>query len=268
MRASRMLAALALLGFHAARAAEGDAPIQHLPDLAQPEPRRSVAAWRFELKHTMTNRGAIDERTKVIARVEKLLDGPVSLLRVDLPYVDKNNQFAMDLANAGFGDVECRVGARPVRWGSTAVVLPFLDATFPTAATSRTGSGKWLLGPAVSLGVNLPAPWAAGPTLSFQPQLQQYFSVAGDPARPDIDYTGAELKLEAEWKDVALVNVNPKPVLDWTSGVRTACVLDVQGIWLVTRLIRLSVRSGFRLWGEALPSTYDQQLEVAVRLTL
>ena len=224
--------------------------------------------WRLELKRAMTNRGAPDQRSKTTLRVEKLVDSVVTLLRLDVPYVDKNNSFTSDPLDAGLGDLKARVGFRAPGSGGVRLA-PFLEVVFPTANPAALGMGKYQLGPGITVEVPVPHPWPeAGFTLAFRPLAEQYFSVAGDPARAAVNYTQLEAKLEAAWPARALLSVNPKALVDWTKDGETAAVLELEGTWLVSRAWRLWLKAGARLWGPALPGTYDRQLESGARLTL
>jgi hypothetical protein len=224
--------------------------------------------WRFELKRSASERGTASESSRTTVRVEKFFDSVVAQLRADLPYVDKNNEFQSDPLYAGLGDLKCRVGFRGFPAGAARIVTN-VDVVFPTAASEKLGNGKYQLGPGVEASIPLPAPWArSGPRLRFAPLIRQTFSVAGDPDRSDQNYTQLEAKLEAAWPDRFVVSVNPKPVIDWEQDGATAAVLQLEGAWLVSRSWRVWLKPGFRLWGPALPSTYDRQLELGVRLTI
>jgi len=218
---------------------------------------------RVELKRQLTNRGAVDETSRTTLRVELLLRSVVSVLRLDVPFVDKNNSFTSDPTNAGIGDLKTRVGFAPLPVPAAPLAF-YVDFTFPTAADSL-GQGKYILIPGVWAPYRLPFSWRA-PAVSFIPLVEQYIGVAGDPARAAVDCTKIELKLEARWEHW-LVSLNPKPLIDWTKGPSTAAVLELEGDWEPTRHWRLWVKFGQRLWGTSLPTTYDELAELGVRWT-
>ncbi len=225
---------------------------------------RRAATPQLELKRAMSNRGSTEENTRTTFRAELILDSVVALLRLDVPFVDKNNEFASDPANAGLGDLKARVGFAPVRIGSIPLRL-YSDVVFPTAE-AKLGGGKWQLGPGVSTILPLPSPWSGAPMLVFLPLVEHYVSIAGDAARKDVNYTKLEAKIEARWPG-ALLSANAKPVLDWTQDA-SAAVLEVQGTWLFAKGWRAWLKVGRRLWGEGLPTTYEEQVELGVRWTL
>jgi hypothetical protein len=269
MLATAAVAALALAADAGAVQATAEVPPAAAPldPAATPAGTPLPTPWRVELKHVMSERGSAEESTRTTVRVEKVLDGFVTLLRLDVPYVDKNNAFASDPTNAGPGDLKARVGFRSLDSGAMRF-WPYLDVVFPTANPPRLGKGKYQLGPGVTLFTPLPAPWGArGPALRFAPLVQQYLSVAGDPDRADVNYTQLEAELVATWPSRWEVALNPKPVIDWTHGAATAAVLDLKGAWIPSPAWRLWIKPGVRLWGPSLPATYDRQLELGVRFT-
>ena len=231
-----------------------------LPKDVQPMPHTGPA---FELKRALTDRGSIDQQTQTTFRAELLLSSLVSLLRLDVPFVDKNNSFTSDPLNAGLGDLKTRVALAPMPiWG--APLTPYLDFVFPTGGDTR-GAGKYQLVPGAESSIRLLSGDAPG--LFFGPLAEQYITVAGDPARDSLYYLKFELKVEARWKHWK-VNLNPKPVIDWTAGPSTAAVIDLEGNWIPSDHWRLRLKVGRRLWGSTLPSTYDTQVELGVRWTL
>jgi len=216
----------------------------------------------FELKRALTNRGAIDQITHTTFRAELLLSSPVSLLRLDVPFVDKNNSFTSDPTNAGLGDLSTRVGFAPVPIWSAPLTL-YLDLIFPTGGD--LGTGKYQVVPGAESSIRLLS--GDAPALFFGPLAEQHITVAGDPARDSLYYLKLELKVEARWKHWS-VNLNPKPVIDWTVGPSTAAVIDLEGAWIPSDHWRLWLKVGRRLWGSTLPSTYNTQAELGVRWTL
>src|SRR5215472_924619 len=252
---ARLLFAWTVLACASGAFAEEEAP----PKVAEPMPRTGPA---FELKRTLTNRGAIDQITHTTFRAELLLSSPVSLLRLDVPFVDKNNSFTSDPTNAGLGDLSTRVAFAPMPiWGAPLTL--YLDFIFPTG--EDLGTGKYQVVPGAESSIRLLSGDAPG--LFFGPLAEQHISIAGDPARDSLYYLKFELKVEARWKHWS-VNLNPKPVIDWTAGPSTAAVIDLEGAWIPSDHWRLWLKVGRRLWGSTLPSTYDTQAELGVRWTL
>ena len=117
---------------------------------------RAVAP-RFELKRAMTNRGAPDESSRTTLRSEAVVDWAVTLLRLDVSYVDKNNDFVSDPLNAGLGDLTARVESAPLRVAGAPLKL-LVEVVFPTGGA--LGFGKYLVGPGAKISLPLRAPWS------------------------------------------------------------------------------------------------------------
>jgi len=224
--------------------------------------RRPVTA-RFELKRSLIDRGSTEENTRTTLRAELLIDSPVWLVRLDVPFIDKNNSFTSDALNAGLGDMKVRVAFGPLRVQAS-TISPLADVVFPTGGSR--GSGKYQVAPGVTASIRLPSTWSK-PALFWLPLIEHFLSVAGDPSRSDINYTRLELKVEARWPHW-IVSLDPRPVIDWTQGVRTAADIELQGTWVPSGHWRLWLKAGRRLWGDTLPTTYDDKLEIGVRGTL
>jgi hypothetical protein len=226
-----------------------------------PKAPTSTVTPQFELKRELTDRGATDQRTQTTFRAELLLSSAVSLLRLDVPFVDEKNSFTGDPSDAGLGDLKTRVAFAPIPiWGAPLTL--YLDLVFPTGGD--LGAGKYQVVPGTSSSIRLLS--SDAPALNFLPLAEQYISVGGDPARTSLYYLKLELKVEARWEHWS-VSLNPKPVIDWT-GPSTASVIDLEGAWIASAHWRLWLKVGRRLWGSTLPSTYDTQVELGVRWTL
>lgn len=184
--------------------------------------------------------------------------------RLDLPWVNKNNDFTSDPLAAGLGDLALKVSWRaPPALGAR--LAPSLELALPTAETSRLGSGKWVLAAALAATWRLPEPWSIhGRPMSAGVEPSLRASVAGDPARAEVGYAAVELKLimplAARWGLEAQV----KPVLDWAAGWESAGVAELTGEWTPGPW-RLALKLGQRLWGEAVGGTYDERVELMVR---
>src|SRR5262244_1780036 len=110
----RFLLALTALACASGALAQEEDPAE---DVA-PMPPTGPVTPRFELKRALTDRGSTEERTHTTFRAELLLSFPVSLLRLDVPLVDRNNSFTSDPSNAGLGDLKTRLALAPMPiWG-------------------------------------------------------------------------------------------------------------------------------------------------------
>jgi hypothetical protein len=256
----RMTAAalLVLLGASMARADDGSYSLGELAGDRKERPR-----FLLELKRENTNRGTPDETTKTQIKIDAYLDGIVSLLRLDVPFPDDKTSFEGDPFNPRLGDIKVRVGFRPVRLDDIPLGS-FLEVTFPTANPEELGKGKYQVSPGVranfpiTFGQRLPE----SHKMTFEPLVQQVVSVAGDENRTNINYTKFELALRDTWRKKYWFKLTAKPVVDWEQGGETGAVAEVQGGWIINRQWRVWLMVGTRLWGEGVPTTYDQRVGI------
>jgi hypothetical protein len=150
-----------------------------------------------ELKREATNRGTLEETTETQIKIDTLLDGTVSLLRLEVPFPGEPTGFEGNPFNPHLGNIKVRVGYRPVLLGGFPLGS-FLELTFPTASPESPGSGKYQLSPGVRTSVPIPFGRRSPEShkMSFEPLVKQVFSLAGDENRKDINYTQFELGLK------------------------------------------------------------------------
>jgi hypothetical protein len=221
-----------------------------------PVPQR----WLVEFKRQATDRGTTDETTRTQIKLEYLPDGPVQLLRLEVPFPDEKTDFAGDPFNPRLGDVKMRVGFRAVPVGGRPLAS-FGELTVPTASPESLGSGKYQL----ALGLRTRVPLTLSPDArgqSFSAQLQQVVSVAGDDARKDINQTKLELELRQDWTQRRFLKFTAKPVIDWVGHGRTGAVGELEGGWAVGSDWTLALMGGALLWGDGVPSTYGKRGEI------
>src|SRR5215470_14761619 len=176
---ARFLLALTVVACASGALAQEEAPAKEVA----PKPPPSAVTPAFELKRALTDRGATDQRTQTTLRAELLLSSPISLLRLDVPFVDQKNTFTGDPSNVGFGDLKTRVALAPIPiWGAPLTL--YLDLVFPTG--EDLGAGKYQVVPGTSSSIRLLS--GDAPALNFLPLAEQYISVAGDPTRQSLYY--------------------------------------------------------------------------------
>lgn len=220
---------------------------------------------RFELKRQATNHGTPDETTKTQMKIDAYLDGFVSLLRFEVPFPDDKTDFEGDPFSPRLGDIKIRTGFRPFQIGEIPVST-YIEVTFPTADPESLGSGKYQLtgGIQPTFGVPLPEPFSQSHKMTFSPLIKQVVSVAGDEDRKNINYTQIELALRDTWRNLFWLKLTPKPVVDWEQDAKTGAVLELEAGWIIDRRWSAWLMLGTRLWGEGVPSTYDQRVELGV----
>jgi hypothetical protein len=232
-------------------------PAQEAPKVEEASPPAASGPWkgRVEIKREETDKGTEGESSKTNLRVEYYPGNALlALLRVDLPFPDaKPNDSEGKSFDFRQGDLRVRAGFRPFPAGRLSV-RSFLEATFPTADPSDLGSGKYQVSGGLGTVHRLPFALGQAHQATFEPLLQQVVSVAGDPARKDINYTRLELNFRDAWERKWLL-LNFKPEVDWVDG-KTGAVAELEfgfgfgrgwSAWLVV---------GGQVWGEGVAGSY------------
>ena len=250
-----LVAVLAAAGAGLARG-EDAAKADFLPEAG------AATRWLVEFKRQATARGTPEESTKSQFKLDYFPDGPVGLLRLELPFPDADTDFEGSPFDPRLGDVLVRVGMRPIPvWGLP--VATFGEITFPTANPESLGSGKyqWSAG-ARSV---FPLDDGSGPhRRSFSFQVKQVVSFGGDAARKDINQTKFELEWRHDFAQGHFAKATAKPVIDWVQDAKTGAVLEIEGGWAINRQWTVALMAGGLLWGEGTPSTYETRVELKV----
>jgi hypothetical protein len=218
---------------------------------------------RLELKRINTSRGTPEESTKTTARVETFVqDGPLALVRVDVPFPDADTDFEGSPFDPRLGDIKVRGGFRPLK--REALSFPsFVELTFPTANPGSLGAGKYLLG----AGIRMLAPISAG--ARFETELSQTTSFGGDQARADTNYTKLEFTLYELWRDKYTLKLKLKPAFDHAKDEQGG-VGEVEGGFYFgeKRSWRTWLMLGSRLYGpDNVSSTYNTRVELGLART-
>lgn len=221
--------------------------------------------YRAEVKRQNTNRGTPGESTKTTLRLEALPQGRIALLRLDVPFPDDKTSFSGDFFNPKLGDIKLRAKTRPFDAGLLPLAT-YVEATFPTANPESLGQGKYQLTLGVDSSIRLGSIKTASAihAFSFSPLIQQTVSVAGDPDRPDIDYTKLELAVRDTWSNYSL-KFTLKPVIDWEKDGEIGAVGELEGGVSFGRGWAVLLMLGGRLWGAHVATTYDKRTQLTVR---
>jgi hypothetical protein len=195
------------------------------------------------------DRGTTEETTKTFVRSDNFVWGGMLSFQVALP--DEKTDFSGSPFDPRLGDSKVRFRFAP----SYAGISYFLEATFPTADPAELGAGKYQ--------------FSAGATASterdrlrFTSQLQQVNSVAGDAARPDINYTKLDLSLRNTWpQDWVKAALNTRA--DWELG-KTGAVGELEYGHRFNAAWSLWVLAGGLLWGEGVKATYGSKLMIGL----
>jgi hypothetical protein len=223
--------------------------------------REWQAKGLVEFKRQATARGTPEETTKTNLKFDWFPEGPVSLLRLELPFPDESTDFAGSPLDPDFGDAKIRAGFRAVDVGGRPWAS-FLELTFPTADPENQGAGKYQVSGGVKTVHALGTIGAARQTFALQ--IQQVVSFAGEPARTDINQTKLELEWGGTWGPGHFAKATAKPVADWVGDGKTGAVLEVEGGWFVNREWTIALLAGGLLWGKGVPGTYETRGELKV----
>jgi hypothetical protein len=204
----------------------------------------------FEIKRQNTARGTPEESTRTTLRFERYLDGPVAQLRLDLPFPDAKDTFGGSPFDPRPGDLKLRARFRSLP-ADRGALGSFVEFTFPTANPESLGGGKYQVGPAVDLPIPLDRDAAGRPSgnRALRIEVQQVWSVAGDPAQKDINYTKFTVDLRQRWGEDWTGKLTFKPVVDWVQNGKTGAVLELEAGYRFDREWRVVLMIGWGLWG-------------------
>lgn len=232
-----------------------------------PSPAPGAApGWhgRVELRRDDTDRGDPEEVTKTFLRVDSYLSVGTFSVQVPLPddMTADHGRF-----NPKLGDLKVRHRSVPFASGPWTMSV-FLEAVFPTADPEELGTGKYQAsaGWTSTRPLATPARWSASHLATVTAQLQQTNSVAGDPARTDINYTKLDLSTKDTWS-VHWVKLAVNTRVDWVQDGRTGAVGEVEYGRLLGTQWKVWLMGGGLLWGEGVKGTYGRKVSVSVSRT-
>jgi hypothetical protein len=159
-------------------------------------------------------------------------------------------------------DITVRLNWRAARGeGYAVVVAP--EFLLNTAEDPRLGLGKTVFQPVAFASIDVPQYKSV-----LFPFVQQFWSIAGDPDRNDINVTLLRLGLATRWPDRYYSFVEPSLYIDWQRDGKTGFTLELEMGRLVTNRLSLWARPGVGVWNNALPQIYDWNFEVGFRYFL
>lgn len=239
------------------------------PDASDAVTARTPARWRLEFKRQNTARGTPEESTKTTGKIERLLDGPVSLLRLEVPFPDEKDDFSGSPLNPRLGDVKARLGFRAFEAGGLRFPS-FVELSFPTADPESLGSGRYQLSAGIRMLVPLTLPFANAAAHQSQGEIQieQVNAFGGDGSRDDINRTKFEFILSDVWRQQYTGKLKLKPTLDWVRAGDGGAVFEVEGGMRFARVWRTWLMLGHRVWGdEGVGGTYSKRVEIGIDRT-
>jgi hypothetical protein len=223
------------------------------------DPDVSKDGWhgRVQLRRENVDRGTSEETTRTYLRSDNFVWGGMLSFQVAFP--DADTDFGGSPFDPRVGDSKTRFRFAPFTAGRFEVSY-FVETTFPTADPGELGGGKYQLSAGVTAAREFPSQTRV---LRFTSQLQQANSVAGDAARPDINYTKLDLSLRDTWGPHWLkAAVNARA--DWEQNGRTGAVGELEYGHRLSRQWSLWLLAGGLLWGEGVKGTYGTKVLVGL----
>jgi len=207
---------------------------------------------RLEVTNEYLNLPGGGHQNYTTPRGDYVIDGK-ALLRLDVPiaYADLSGR---DSA-FGLGDVRFRFGALLFRKPIAAAAIG-ADVFFDTATAQDLGLGKYVVGP-VAVVSFYPADW-----LRIYPNIKYRTSVAGDSARPEVNYFQVDVPFEFSLPRNWWIEVEPRTIVDFEDNERLTLLIEFETGKLITKHIGLWVRPKFFVTGT---KPYDFAVETGFR---
>lgn len=225
-----------------------------------PDDPDPASAWhgRVQVRRENVDRATAEETTKTYFRSDNFVwDG---MLSFQVAFPDAKTDFTGSPFDPRLGDSKARFRFKAFDAGRFGISY-FVEATFPTADPAELGSGKHQASAGVTAGTPTPVPQSMRGLmeLRFTAQLQQVNSVAGDAARPDINYTKLDLSLRDTWRDNwAKLALNTR--WDWEQNGRSGAVGELEFGRRLDPHWSLWGMVGHLLWGEGVKATYGTKV--------
>lgn len=240
-----------------------------LPLLAQTQPAAPSATEaalkkptdfrsRAEIRNEYQDLEGDGYRNLVIPRFEYAVT-PAVALRLETPYVTYDPGSGGERVS-GQGDLLARIAWRAVQRDGFALIL-VTEAFFDTADDPRLGQGKTIIAPLVYAAIDLPRHDSV-----FFPNIQHYFSVAGDASRADVNVTTLKPNLLTRWPNKVYTFLEPQFTIDWERDAKTGLTVELEVGKILSRNIAAWLRPGIGVINRyELPQVYNWNLEVGMR---
>ena len=197
-------------------------------------------------------------RNIFVPRFEYAVKADVAL-RVELPYVTYDPGAGGERVS-GQGDLLARGAWRVIQREGFALIVA-TDVIFDTADDERLGFGKTVFAPHIYAAVDLPAYNSV-----FFPNIQHYFSVAGNDNRGDVDFTTIKPNLLTRWPNKVYTFLEPQFTIDWKRDAKVGLTVELEVGKILSRNIAAWVRPGVGVINRnELAQVYEWNLEVGMR---
>lgn len=212
---------------------------------------------RAEIRNEYQDLEGDGYRNLTIPRFEYAVT-PALALRLEMPYVtfDSGNGERVN----GQGDLLTRVAWRAVQREGFALIA-VTEVYFDTADDDRLGSGKTIIAPLLYAAIDLPAYDSV-----FFPNIQHYFSVAGDSARADVRFTTVKPNLLTRWPNKVYTFLEPQFTIDWERDAKVGLTVELEIGKILSPNIAAWLRPGIGVINRnELPQVYNWNFELGMR---
>lgn len=213
---------------------------------------------RLEVRNEYQDLQGGGSMNMLVPRLDYAVSSTFSL-RLETPIVAADPNTPGNNGDSGMGNLLVRTSYRAARGQGYAVVVA-AEFIFDTASKDSLGSGKNVIAPLVFASLDVPRYHSV-----FFPFLQHYFTVSGDDARPDANYTSFKPVWLTRWPDRYYTVVEPHFIIDHERGDRVGLTLEGEFGRFLDRNLALWARPGVGLHGDNIPLVYNWNFEVGLR---
>jgi hypothetical protein len=230
------------------------APTAAEATIKRPTDFRTRAELRYEYQDLQSG----GYRSLVVPRFE-YAESPSLAFRVETPFVFTEPDGPNPDHVSGHGDLLLRAAWRATQRDGFALILA-TEVTFDTASDDRLGLGKTVVAPLVYAAIDLPKYESV-----FFPNVQHYFSVAGDDRRMDVRQTVLKPNLLTRWPNRVYTFLEPAFIIDWERNSKVGLQIELEFGKLVSKNAAVWVRPGVGAIKDDLPQIYNWNTEIGVR---
>lgn len=213
---------------------------------------------RVEIRNEYQDLEGDGYRNSVVPRLDYAVSSSVAL-RLEPPYVTYDPGAGGERVS-GQGDLLIRGVWRAIQRDGFALIVA-TDVIFDTADDDRLGFGKTVIAPHLFAAIDLTKYDSV-----FFPNVQHYFSVAGDENRADVSFTTLRPNLLTRWPNKVYTFLEPQFTIDWEHDAKTGLTVELEVGKILSRNIAAWARPGIGVINRnELPQVYNWNLEVGMR---
>jgi hypothetical protein len=213
---------------------------------------------RVEIRNEYQDLEGDGYRNIVVPRFEYAV-GPSIALRLETPYMTYDPGAGGERVS-GQGDLLMRGAWRAIQRDGFALIVA-TEVIFDTADDKRLGFGKTIVAPLMYAAIDLPKYDSV-----FFPNIQHYFSVAGDDHRADVSYTTLKPNLLTRWPNKVYTFLEPQVTIDWERNAKVGLTVELEVGKILSKNIAAWTRPGIGVINRnELPVVYEWNFEVGMR---